>query len=106
MDGGCSGWSLPWCCEVTRDLKLSVCTGLHGKAFSSIDIKSQEQERKLPTLSSALPETAASVAIAATVVGAAATLLVRRTKGSEETEVRYLFLMTHKIYIFTKNHTR
>ncbi|KAL9413190.1 hypothetical protein AB3S75_041790 [Citrus x aurantiifolia] len=72
---------------ITRDLKLRVCIGLHGKAFSSIDIKSLEQERKLPTVSSALPETAASVAIAATVVGAAATLLVRRTKGSEETEI-------------------
>lgn len=36
---------------------------------------------------SALPETAASVAVAATVVGAAATFLMRRTKSSEVTEV-------------------
>ncbi|KAB1206101.1 hypothetical protein CJ030_MR7G011654 [Morella rubra] len=39
-------------------------------------------------VSSALPETAASVAIAATVVGAAATILARRTKASEATEIR------------------
>lgn len=51
------------------------------------DGKSQEPGRKKFTVSSALPETAASVAIAATVVGAAATFLVRRTKASETTEV-------------------
>ncbi|CAA2973369.1 ATP-dependent zinc metalloprotease FTSH 12, chloroplastic [Olea europaea subsp. europaea] len=37
-------------------------------------------------ISSALPETVASVAVAATVVGAAATILRRRTKSSEVTE--------------------
>ncbi|KAK9279470.1 hypothetical protein L1049_013149 [Liquidambar formosana] len=47
----------------------------------SIDVKSQG--RKVSTVSSALLETAASVAVAATVVGAAASLLVRRTKDSE-----------------------
>ncbi|KAJ4725052.1 Cell division cycle protein 48-like protein [Melia azedarach] len=67
-------------------MKLIIRKGLHGKVFS-LNIKSLEQGRKLPTVSSALPETAASVAIAATVVGAAATLLVRRTKSSEETEI-------------------
>ncbi|KAE8037788.1 hypothetical protein FH972_010350 [Carpinus fangiana] len=49
---------------------------------------SQELGRKTSLVSSALPETAASVAIAATIVGAAATLLVRRTKASEVTELR------------------
>jgi uncharacterized membrane protein YjjB (DUF3815 family) len=52
-----------------------------------IDGKSQELGRKTSMVSSALPETAASVAIAATIVGAAATLLVRRSKASEVTEV-------------------
>lgn len=50
-------------------------------------MKSERQGRKLFTISYALPETAASVAIAATVVGAAATLLIRRTKAAEVTEV-------------------
>lgn len=76
-------------------MKLIIRKGLHGKVFS-LNIKSLEQGRKLPTVSSALPETAASVAIAATVVGAAATLLVRRTKSSEETEVRNLFTVRCK----------
>ncbi|KAJ4829678.1 hypothetical protein Tsubulata_007473 [Turnera subulata] len=51
----------------------------------SIDVKLQG--RKGSTLSCALPETAASVAFAATVVGVAATFLVRRTKPSEEEEI-------------------
>ncbi|KAK1398394.1 High affinity nitrate transporter 2.6-like [Heracleum sosnowskyi] len=40
-------------------------------------------------ISAGLVETASSIAVAATVVGAAATLLVRRTKASEATEVPY-----------------
>ncbi|XP_030451808.1 uncharacterized protein LOC115673689 isoform X2 [Syzygium oleosum] len=44
------------------------------------------RQRKRP-VSSALPETAISIAVAATAVGAAATLLVKRTKASEETEI-------------------
>lgn len=54
---------------------------------SSVDMKSQEQGKRLSIITSALPETAASVAIAATVVGAAATLLVQRNKASKPTEV-------------------
>lgn len=38
-------------------------------------------------ISAGLVETASSIAVAATVVGAAATLLVKRTKASEATEV-------------------
>ncbi|KDP43996.1 hypothetical protein JCGZ_05463 [Jatropha curcas] len=57
-------------------------------AWSSIDVKLQKQQRKASMIPSALPETAASVAIAATVVGAAATLLVRRTKESETNEIQ------------------
>ncbi|GMN24976.1 hypothetical protein TIFTF001_000770 [Ficus carica] len=52
-----------------------------------VDKKSQEQGKRLRIITPALPETAASVAIAATVVGAAATLLVQRSKSSETTEV-------------------
>ncbi|XP_021278868.1 uncharacterized protein LOC110412610 isoform X2 [Herrania umbratica] len=60
---------------------------LDYRVCSLVDAKSKENRRKLAILSSALPETAASVAIAATVVGAAATFLVRRTKSSDATEV-------------------
>ncbi|XWS74330.1 hypothetical protein CRYUN_Cryun02cG0205700 [Craigia yunnanensis] len=60
---------------------------LDYRVCSLIDVKSKEHRRKFSTLSSALPETAASVAIAATVVGAAATFLVRRTKASDATVV-------------------
>eukprot|EP00261_Vitis_vinifera_P035134 XP_019076377.1 PREDICTED: uncharacterized protein LOC100258439 isoform X4 [Vitis vinifera] len=55
--------------------------------ISSTDVKLQAQRRKICRVSYALPETAASVAIAATVVGAAATLLVRRSRPSEATEI-------------------
>jgi uncharacterized membrane protein YjjB (DUF3815 family) len=65
--------------NVIMDLKPNYCFFIGGK--------SQELGRKTSLVSSALPETAASVAIAATIVGAAATLLVRRTKASEVTEV-------------------
>ncbi|KAL5565761.1 hypothetical protein UlMin_028925 [Ulmus minor] len=51
-----------------------------------IDKKSQGKWKRV-SVNSALPETAASVAIAATIVGAAATLLVQRNKASKETEV-------------------
>uniref|UniRef100_A0A6M2EPG0 DUF7895 domain-containing protein n=1 Tax=Populus davidiana TaxID=266767 RepID=A0A6M2EPG0_9ROSI len=54
---------------------------------SSIDVKLQEQGRKTSTVCYSLPETAASVAIAATAVGAAITLLVRRNKPSEADEI-------------------
>ncbi|MED6145541.1 hypothetical protein PIB30_119202 [Stylosanthes scabra] len=52
---------------------------------SSNNVKSQQllQGRRLSSVSFALPETAASVAVAATIVGAAATLLVNRTKSSD-----------------------
>ncbi|XP_042480396.1 uncharacterized protein LOC122061246 [Macadamia integrifolia] len=53
--------------------------------FSSpFTLKTVEQRRKKFTASPALPETAVSVVLAATVVGAAATVLVRRTRGSKE----------------------
>ncbi|XP_042493906.1 uncharacterized protein LOC122073387 [Macadamia integrifolia] len=53
--------------------------------FSSpFTLKTVEQRRKKFTASPALPETAVSVVLAATVVGAAAIVLVRRTRGSKE----------------------
>ncbi|XP_061346157.1 uncharacterized protein LOC133291845 [Gastrolobium bilobum] len=55
----------------------------------SHNVKSQLQGRRLSTVSYALPETAASVAVAATLVGAAATLLVRRSKASESSQIQY-----------------
>ncbi|XVF20288.1 hypothetical protein REPUB_Repub11eG0185100 [Reevesia pubescens] len=70
-----------------RDSWPKVQSTLDYRVCSSIHVKSKEHRRKLSTPSSALPETAASVAIAATVVGAAATFLVRRTKASDATEV-------------------
>ncbi|XP_043707518.1 uncharacterized protein LOC122656890 [Telopea speciosissima] len=55
--------------------------------FSSpFTLKTIEQRRKKFTASPALPETAASVVLAATVVGAAATILVRTTRGSKKTD--------------------
>ncbi|KAL8515974.1 hypothetical protein ACS0TY_014604 [Phlomoides rotata] len=48
--------------------------------------KAKIQNRESVRRVSALPETAASVAVAATVVGAAATFLIRRSKSSQVTE--------------------
>ncbi|XP_057781835.1 uncharacterized protein LOC131000084 isoform X2 [Salvia miltiorrhiza] len=48
--------------------------------------KAKTRSRETVKVLSSLPETAASVAVAATVVGAAATFLMRRTKSSESTE--------------------
>ncbi|KAG8387623.1 hypothetical protein BUALT_Bualt02G0040400 [Buddleja alternifolia] len=49
--------------------------------------KTKVRGREIVRTPSALAETAASIAVAATVVGAAATFLVRRTKSSEVTKV-------------------
>lgn len=48
------------------------------------------QRKNSSAIFSSLPETAVSVAVAATVVGAAATILMRRPKASGELEVCYL----------------
>lgn len=75
-------------CLLTSYLWYSEVTRYFKPHFGSlIDGNLQETGRKTSMVSSALPETAASVAIAATVVGAAATILARRTKASEATEV-------------------
>lgn len=66
--------------------------------FPSVDKKPQEQGKRVCIITPALPETAASVAIAATVVGAAATLLVQRSKSSKTTEVLIMSKYTHFAY--------
>ncbi|KAK7262272.1 hypothetical protein RJT34_29838 [Clitoria ternatea] len=67
------------------DLALSLPCFSHTH-----NVKLQLQRRRVSTVSSALPETAASVAVAATLVGAAATLFVRRSKNSESvTQIQF-----------------
>ncbi|XP_062094509.1 uncharacterized protein LOC133800531 [Humulus lupulus] len=55
---------------------------------SSFSAFSKKQWKIVSIKTSALPETAASVAIAATVFGAAATLLVQRNKAAKTAEVQ------------------
>ncbi|XP_021732334.1 uncharacterized protein LOC110699157 [Chenopodium quinoa] len=49
-------------------------------------LKLQDHRRKFFRISSALPETVVSVTIATAVVGAAATILVKRTQQSEKSQ--------------------
>ncbi|KAA8544109.1 hypothetical protein F0562_022120 [Nyssa sinensis] len=72
--------------NTTRNSKLKDHNANERKSCSLFYVKSDPRE-KISTISSALVETAASVAVAATVVGAAATLLARRNKASKATEV-------------------
>ncbi|KAF3454959.1 hypothetical protein FNV43_RR05407 [Rhamnella rubrinervis] len=70
--------------------KVSLCLIVLMVArveFWTVDVKSQELGKRTSTITFALPETAASVVIATTVVGAAATFLVQRSKAPNETEV-------------------
>ncbi|WOH02102.1 hypothetical protein DCAR_0521490 [Daucus carota subsp. sativus] len=53
----------------------------------AIPMRSRKGGLMRNVISSGLVETASSIAVAATVVGAAATLLVKRTKASEATQV-------------------
>ncbi|KAG6432807.1 hypothetical protein SASPL_104394 [Salvia splendens] len=56
-------------------------------SFGSVNVyKEKTRRRETVKVLSSLPETAASVAVAATFVGAAATFLIRKTKSSEVTE--------------------
>lgn len=74
--------------NAARASKYSDSYSFHRTIGSPNAKKSKVQVGKNLKISSALPETAASIAVAATVVGAAATLLVRRTKASAEIEVQ------------------
>jgi len=58
------------------------------KLLGSNGSKLLAYRRKVFRISSALPETVVSVAVAATIVGATATILVKRTQESEK---RYVF---------------
>ncbi|KAL6967183.1 hypothetical protein U1Q18_032984 [Sarracenia purpurea var. burkii] len=74
----------------TRDSKLNDHYAFERNPKnprSAYHATSKEPRKKTLAISFALPETAASVAVVATVVGAATTILVRRNKASEETEV-------------------
>ncbi|XP_027909903.1 uncharacterized protein LOC114169081 isoform X3 [Vigna unguiculata] len=57
----------------------------------SHNVKLQLQRRRISTVSSALAETAASMAVAVTFVGAAATLIVKRSKTSESAQSKIQF---------------
>ncbi|XP_058734979.1 uncharacterized protein LOC131606910 [Vicia villosa] len=69
------------------DVVVQRPISLHSFSQNVKDGKSQLQRRSF-TVSSSLPETAVSVAVAATFVGAAATLLVKRSKASEPTQLK------------------
>lgn len=74
--------------EAAKINKLEAGNHLfHGGRDFVIPMRSRKQGKTRKVISSGLVETASSIAVAATVVGAAATLLVRRTKASEATEV-------------------
>lgn len=73
---------MEWRVHEIGDLNFSHSTNRRYGRFSN---------RKSSIVSSALVETAVSIAVAATVVGTAATLLAKRTKASEVTEVRCSF---------------
>ncbi|KAM7502097.1 hypothetical protein LguiB_001001 [Lonicera macranthoides] len=72
--------------RVARLSKLKDCNALQRNSSFSISHKSKEVGVTVSIISAGLPETAASIAFAAMVVGAAGTLLVRRTKASEATK--------------------
>uniref|UniRef100_M1A5U3 Uncharacterized protein n=1 Tax=Solanum tuberosum TaxID=4113 RepID=M1A5U3_SOLTU len=72
---------------ITETLKSRDCNALCTSIYPCGSTKSKEPAaRRVLKVSSAVLETAASIAVAATVVGAAATILVRRNKASEPIE--------------------
>ncbi|KAL2328572.1 hypothetical protein Fmac_021999 [Flemingia macrophylla] len=79
------GYSVKWNHNHRANSLLSLCYG----GIVWVDVKLQLQRRRISTVSYALAETAASVAVAVTVVGAAATLLVKRSKTSESTQIQF-----------------
>ncbi|KAG5599220.1 hypothetical protein H5410_030590 [Solanum commersonii] len=72
--------------QATGTFKSRGCNALCTSSYPSGSTKSKELARRVLKVSSALVETAASIAVAATVVGAAATILVRRNNASEAIE--------------------
>lgn len=55
-------------------------------------LKLKQSRSKSRKVSSALPETAASIAVTATIVGVAATLLRKRTESSETSKVSLILV--------------
>lgn len=84
-------YSLSWFLifEATGMLKSRDCNALSTRIYPLGSTKSKESASRGFRVTSALAETAVSIAVAATVVGAAATILVRRTKASEAIEVSW-----------------
>lgn len=68
--------------ETARNLKFKDHVMFHRSSCLTFPTKPKES-----LVTYGLPETAASIAVAATVVGAAATLLARRTKSEETAQV-------------------
>ncbi|VFQ96575.1 unnamed protein product [Cuscuta campestris] len=74
-------------CTSTRESKFSDSYSFNKSIGFHYDKKSHSHAWKELKIASALPETVATFAVAATVVGTAATLLARRTKASNDVEV-------------------
>ncbi|XP_027107347.2 uncharacterized protein [Coffea arabica] len=72
--------------DTARQIKRNSCKVLQRSTYSPSVLKLNQPECRTCRIFCALPETAASIAVAATIVGAAATLLQRRTEASETTE--------------------
>lgn len=73
--------------EAARRFKQDNCNTFRRSIYSPFVLKLNQPECRTCKIFCALPETAASVAVAATIVGAAATLLKKRSEASERTEV-------------------
>ncbi|XP_076896581.1 uncharacterized protein LOC143549591 isoform X1 [Bidens hawaiensis] len=69
-------------CKIARKLKFNDYITFQRSCCITFPTKAKDT-----LVTYGLPETAASVAVAATVVGAAATLLARRTKSEEAAQV-------------------
>lgn len=84
--------------ETARELRLKDYSTFHRNS-THIPFLTKLKDTLVPN---GLPETAASIAVAATVVGAAATLLARRTKSIEKAEVyanTYILLKTKSAFL-------
>ncbi|XP_077221743.1 uncharacterized protein LOC143855499 [Tasmannia lanceolata] len=78
--------SFPFLSKTISNYKPKIQNASGPAFWSSFYSKSHEWRREKCMVSYALPETAASIVVATIVVGAAATVLLRRTKASETDE--------------------
>lgn len=85
-------------CGVVADLMFTLQTVTLKHKFNtpfqenSFVLKLKQSRSKSYKVSSALPETAASIAVTATIVGVAATLLRKRTESSETSKVSLILV--------------